>query len=65
MKALTPSPQLLVKLGSLITHYQELTSIKGNYVDQTAIHSIEADEEVKEWLKEMNAAALLPKKQKP
>lgn len=62
MKALTPSPQLLVKLGSLITHYQEFTSEKGHSVDKNAIDSIEADEDVKEWLREMNAAALLPVK---
>lgn len=56
------SSQLLIKLGSLIVHYQEGTSIKGHDFDKTAIKQLEEDQEVSEWLKAMDEAALLPKK---
>lgn len=57
-----PSTQLLIKLGSIITHYEEWTSKKGHEFDKVAIDSLMADEDVKEWLKQMDAMALLPHK---
>lgn len=64
MKAdeLKPSPQLLIKLGSLITHYQEWTSQHGHKLDKSAIDSIEGSEDFKEWMKQMDDNAFLPKK---
>lgn len=59
---LKPDAQLLIKLGSLITHYQEFTSKKGHEFDKVAIDSLEADEDVKEWMKQMDAMAFLPQK---
>lgn len=62
MNALSPSTRLLVKLGSLITHYQERNSESGHYFDQSAIDSLERDVEVVTWLREMGKLALLPVK---
>jgi hypothetical protein len=59
---LKPTPQLLIKLGSLITHYQEFNSPNGHELDLVTIHSLEKDPDVKEWLKGMDEMALLPKK---
>ena len=62
MDELKPTPQLLIKLGSLITHYQEWTSDKGHKVDKSAIDSIESDVEFQQWIKQMNDNAFLPVK---
>jgi len=62
MDELKPSAQLLIKLGSLITHYQEWTSDKGHQVDKSAIDSIESDPDFKQWMKQMNDNAFLPLK---
>ena len=59
---LKPSAQLLIKLGSIITHYEEYTSKNGHEFDKIAIDSLLADPDVKEWMKEMNDMALLPHK---
>ena len=60
--ALKPTPQLLIKIGSLITHYQELNSPDGHELDQATITALEADEDVQQWLKQMDDNAFLPKK---
>lgn len=65
MKALNPSPQLLIKLGSIIVHFQELNSPHGHHLDKAAIDSLLKNEDVSDWLKEMEEAALLPKKRNP
>lgn len=59
---LHPSPQLLIKLGSLIIHYQEFLSEKGHPMDKNAINTIEEDEEFQQWIKQMNNMAFLPVK---
>lgn len=59
---LTPSATLLVKLGSLITHYQERNSKTGHYVDEVVISALERDKEVIGWLYDMEKLALLPVK---
>jgi hypothetical protein len=64
MDELKPSPQLLIKLGSLIVHYQEWTSDAGHILDKSAIDSIERDEEFIQWIKQMDGNAFLPKKRK-
>lgn len=57
-----PPLPLLVKLGSLIVHYQELNSPESHPYDQKAIDSLENDPEVVEWLKTMDQNGFLPKK---
>lgn len=61
MKALDPSVSLLCKLGSIATHAQELTSPGGHVFDRIALKSLLDDPEVKEWMAEMDSAAMLPK----
>ena len=60
--ALKPSVQLLIKLGSIIVHQQELQSANGHYMDKAALDSLLGDEDVKEWMKEMDGMAFLPVK---
>lgn len=64
MNALKPSTKLLVKLGSLIVHYEEAVSADGNPFDWTVIDSLREDPEVKEWIKSMNELGMLPVKRK-
>jgi len=64
MDELKPTPQLLIKLGSLIIHYQEWTSTDGHKFDKAAIDSISSDADVVQWLKQMDDSAFLPKKRK-
>jgi len=62
MNPLRPELSLLVKLGSIAVHVEEMLSPKGHYFDKEAIRSLLNDEEVKQWIKEMNRLAFLPKK---
>lgn len=59
-KCFKPSVSLLVKLGSLIIHCQEFQSGTGHNFDKIVFESLLKDEEVIEWMKEMNSMALLP-----
>jgi hypothetical protein len=59
---LKPSLTLLVKLGSLAVHIEEMLSPGGHAFDKNAIDQILNDPEVKEWLKDMDDMAFLPKK---
>lgn len=61
---LKPSPQLLIKLGSIIVHQQELNSPDGHYMDKSALDSLLEDEQVKEWMAGMDKMAFLPVKRK-
>lgn len=60
--SLTPSFQVLVKLGSIVVHYQELNSPGGDPMDKKAIDTLESDPEVIEWLAKMTKLAFLPVK---
>jgi len=60
--ALNPSPALLCKLGSIAVHAEELLSPKGHAFDHTALQMLCEDDEVKQWLQQMNAMAMLPVK---
>lgn len=62
MSALTPSPAVVVKLGSAIVHFEEWLSPGGHAFDLTALKSILADEEIRTWLNEMSTLGLLPVK---
>lgn len=59
---LKPSPALLVKLGSIAVHVEEMMSPKGHHFDRIALQSLLDDGDVKAWLAEMDKAAFLPKK---
>lgn len=59
---LNPTTTLLIKLGSIIVHQQELMSSKGHYFDKAALDSLTSDPEVVEWMEAMNKAAFLPVK---
>ena len=60
--ALKPGASLLVKLGSIAVHVEELISPAGHEFDKAAIQTLLNDVEVKSWLEEMDALAFLPKK---
>jgi len=57
-----PSKTLLVKLGSIAVHTDEMTSNTGHHFDVEVLKALLNDEEVKEWLAGMDKYALLPKK---
>jgi hypothetical protein len=59
---LSPGVVLIVKLGSIIIHYQEMTSSKGHAFDRIALDSLLNDPEVKTWFAKMHTLALLPEK---
>lgn len=58
----TPSLQVLVKLGSIAVHAEELLSPKAHHFDRLALESLLDDPDVQLWLAEMHKAALLPVK---
>lgn len=60
--AKNPHTSLLVKLGSIAVHAEEAISEKGHHFDISALKSLLNDHEVKQWLSEMDALALIPKK---
>lgn len=59
---LKPTVTLLVKLGSIAVHIEELASPSGHHFDKIAVASLLNDPEVKEWLAQMNAMAMIPRK---
>jgi hypothetical protein len=60
---LKPSITLLVKLGSIAVHVEEiLNPKKGHYFDRYALQTLWDDPEVKEWLAQMNKMAMIPVK---
>jgi hypothetical protein len=59
---LSPSAALLVKLGSIIVHYAEMTSAKGHAFDKHALDSLLQDDEVVTWFAQMDDMAMLPVK---
>lgn len=52
---LKPTLSLLVKLGSIAVHVDELFSPSGHSFDKTALEQLLNDEEVEQWIKEMGA----------
>jgi len=59
---LKPSPGLLSKLGSIAVHVDEFLSPSGHAFDRIALKSLLDDAEVREWIKQMDSMAMLPKK---
>ncbi len=62
MDVLKPSPQLLIKLGSIIVHFEEYLSPDGHVLDMEAFKALLNNDDVKEWLEGMDKMAFLPKK---
>lgn len=62
MNSLNPSISVIVKLGSIAVHAEEMLSAKGHEFDMSTLESLLADPEIKEWIGEMNKMALLPVK---
>lgn len=60
--AMNPSPSLLCKLGSIAVHADEMMSPTGHAFDKAALQTLLQDAEVVEWIKQMDAIAMLPKK---
>ena len=61
-QAMKPQIGVLVKLGSIAIHVEEMLSSKGHHFDRVALQSLLDDPEVKEWLAAMDAMSFLPKK---
>jgi len=59
---LTPPIPLLVKLGSIAVHVDEMLSVHGHEFDKVALQQLLADAEVKEWIAAMTKLAMLPVK---
>lgn len=57
-----PSLGLLVKLGSIAVHADEILSPYREAVDVDAIKTLLDDAEVRKWLAQMSKAAFLPVK---
>lgn len=53
MDTLKPSLSLLVKLGSIAVHAEELLSPKAHLVDQVALQTLLDDPEVRNWIGRM------------
>lgn len=59
---LKPSAALLVKLGSIAVHVEEMLSPSGHAFDLSVLQIAFKDPEIVEWIEEMNKLALLPVK---
>lgn len=60
--ALRPSLKLLVKLGSIAVHADEMLSASGEAIDRLELEQLLLDADVQQWIKDMGA--LLPLKRK-
>lgn len=57
-----PTMSLMVKLGSIVVHVEEMMSPTGHGFDRVALEGLLNDAEVKDWLKAMDKLAMLPVK---
>jgi hypothetical protein len=60
--ALKPKASLLVKLGSIAVHVEELASPGGHHWDKVAVESLLNDPEVKQWIAAMTKMGMMPVK---
>jgi hypothetical protein len=60
MDPLSPPASVLVKLGSIARHSEEMLSPGGHDFDRQAIIGLLADPEVQEWMDAADRLALLP-----
>ena len=61
---MTPPLTILVKLGSIAVHVDEMLSDNGHPFDDIAVHSLLSDPELIDWMALMDAAGFLPKKRR-
>lgn len=61
---LKPPATVLVKLGSIAIHVEEMLQPHGHAFDKHALDSLMNDPEVAHWLSAMDKMALLPVKRK-
>lgn len=61
---LQPSAALLCKLGSIAVHADEMLSADGHDFDRVVLQQLIADPEVADWIMQMNALAMVPRKRK-
>lgn len=61
---LNPCLPLLVKLGSIAVHAEELLSPDGHAFDRVALQDLLTDPDVVAWRAAMDAQALLPVKRR-
>ncbi len=59
---LKPTATVLMKLGSIAVHVDEMFSATGHHFDKDVLDGLLKDAEVKAWLKQMNKLALIPRK---
>lgn len=59
---MNPNAALLVKLGSIIVHFDEATSPGAHEYDLHTARQLLLDPDVKDWIAKMTAAAMLPVK---
>ena len=59
---LKPKATLLVKLGSLAVHVEEMLSPKGHHFDKSVIDALLKDSELKTWIKQMSKLGFMPVK---
>jgi len=59
---LTPPASLIIKLGSIAVHAEELIEPRGHPLDMEAIRGLLVDPEVVAWREAMDALALIPVK---
>jgi len=57
-----PDAALLVKLGSIVVHFDEYTGVRGHAYDLHTARQLLDDPDVKVWIAEMTKAAMLPQK---
>ncbi len=57
---LTPEPALLCKVGSIVSHAEEMLSPQGHQLDRMALEALLADPEVVAWMAAMRGMALVP-----
>lgn len=59
---LKPSVALLVKLGSIVVHADEMLGPSGHEYDKIAIQTALQDSELRAWIEQMTKMAMLPVK---
>lgn len=59
---LKPNATVLIKLGSIAVHVDEMLSAKGHDFDRHALDTVLYDAEITEWLKAMDKLSFLPLK---
>jgi hypothetical protein len=60
MNPLSPPASVIVKLGSIARHVEELCGPQPHVLDQHALEALLGDPEVQEWMKAADGVALLP-----